>query len=97
MELALDAMREKDPPDALQRLDSSKCPQVLAKEWRGFSLPYVLWCPLCRPDGAFLGGLWLARETGWRDDELTLMKRLCAWRRRTQSPASASAAVTDNL
>ncbi len=77
MELALDAMREKDPPDALQRLDSSKCPQGLAEEWREFSLPYVLWCPLCRPDGAFLGGLWLARETGWRDDERTLMKRLC--------------------
>ena len=77
MELVLDAMREKDPPDALQRFDSSKCPQGLAEEWRELSLPYVLWCPLCRPDGTFLGGLWLAREMGWRDSELTLMKRLC--------------------
>lgn len=77
VEAALDAMREKDLPDALQRLDSSKCRPGLAEDWREFSLPYVLWCPLLRPDGAFLGGLWLARETGWRDDELTLMKRLC--------------------
>ncbi|MGH8532325.1 MAG: efflux RND transporter periplasmic adaptor subunit [Gammaproteobacteria bacterium] len=77
LELALHAMRGKDPPDAVERLDSSTCPQGLAEEWREFSLPYVLWCPLCRPDGAFLGGLWLARETVWRDDELTLMKRLC--------------------
>ncbi|MGH8613698.1 MAG: hypothetical protein ACREYF_17200, partial [Gammaproteobacteria bacterium] len=30
LELALHAMREKDPPDALERLDSSKCPQGLA-------------------------------------------------------------------
>ncbi len=77
MELALDAMREKDRPDALQRLDSSKCPQGLAEEWRELSLPYVLWCPLCRPDGTSLGGLWLVREMGWKDNELTLIKRLC--------------------
>lgn len=77
MELALDAMREKDPPDTVQRFDRSRCPEGLAEQWREFSPPYVLWSPLCRPDGAFLGGLWLARDMAFRDDELAVLKRLC--------------------
>lgn len=77
MELALDAMREKDPPDTVQRFDRSTCPEGLAEQWREFSPSYVLWSPLCRPDGAFLGGLWLARDMAFRDDELAVLKRLC--------------------
>lgn len=77
LELALEGIREKHPIDTVQRLDLSKCQGTLADEWQEFSLPYVLWCPLCGPNGALLGGLWLSRETHWRDDELTLIKRLC--------------------
>jgi hypothetical protein len=29
------------------------------------------------PQGALLGGLWLARETPWKDNELALLERLC--------------------
>ncbi len=59
-----------------QQLDKSLCPQELEEGWQEFSLPFVLWTPLKLPDGTFIGGLWLTRETPWQDNEMALVKRL---------------------
>jgi multidrug resistance efflux pump len=62
---------------ATQRLiDVASCPEELKEGWDEFSLPFVLWTPLKMPDGTFIGGLWLSRETPWQENELPLMKRL---------------------
>lgn len=60
----------------LQQLDESQCPADLKEGWHEFSLPFVLWVPLKLPDGTFIGGLWLTRETPWRENEQALLKRL---------------------
>lgn len=63
---------------ATQRLiDKVQCPEELKEGWQEFSLPFVLWTPLKLPDGTFVGGLWVTRETPWQDNELALFKRLC--------------------
>ncbi len=60
-----------------QRLiDIASCPDELKEGWNEFSLPFVLWTPLKMPDGTFIGGLWLTRETPWQENELPLLKRL---------------------
>ena len=60
-----------------QRLiDIASCPEKLKEGWNEFSLPFVLWTPLKLPDGTFIGGLWMSRETPWQENELPLMKRL---------------------
>lgn len=77
VEDALHDAREKEPGPEVQSLDSSMCRDVIAKDWDEFSLPHVVWCPFLLPDGTFIGGLWLARESTWQESELTLIKRLC--------------------
>jgi hypothetical protein len=61
---------------SLQRVDVESCPEKDRKDWNEYSLPFVVWAPLLLPDGTFIGGLWLARETPWQDNELTLIQRL---------------------
>jgi multidrug resistance efflux pump len=62
---------------ATQRLvDVASCPEELKEGWNEYSLPFVLWTPLKMPDGTFIGGLWMARETAWQENELPLLKRL---------------------
>lgn len=62
---------------ATQRIiDEAQCPEKLKEGWQEFSLPFALWTPLKLPDGTFIGGLWITRETPWQDNELALFKRL---------------------
>jgi hypothetical protein len=62
---------------ATQRLiDKAQCPEQLKEGWQEFSLPFVLWTPFKLPDGTFIGGLWVTRETPWKDNEVALFKRL---------------------
>ncbi len=58
------------------QVDQSQCPDKLKDGWEEFSLPFVLWTPLRMPDGTFVGGFWLTRETPWQENELALTKRL---------------------
>ena len=64
--------------DSVQHVDAARCPKNMQEEWKTFSLPFVLWCPLKLADGTSLGGIWLARETPWTDNEATLVSRLVA-------------------
>lgn len=49
----------------------------LAKEWPNYAPPYALWLPLKDPGrGTLLGGLWLARETEWPEDDIVLAEQL---------------------
>ncbi len=57
-------------------LDVASCPEELKEGWNEYSLPFVLWTPLKMPDGTFIGGLWMTRETPWQENELPLLKRL---------------------
>ncbi len=62
---------------ATQRLiDAASCPEELKEGWNEHSLPFVLWTPLKLPDGTFIGGLWMTRESPWQENELPLLKRL---------------------
>ena len=57
-------------------VDMAKCPDELKEGWKEYSLPFVLWTPLKLPDGTFIGGLWMTRETPWQENEKALVKRL---------------------
>ncbi len=76
LERAVHAVRNKNATDSPLRISEADCPEELRADWKEFSLPYVLWCPLHLSDKTFLGGIWLARETGWEDGELPLAQRL---------------------
>ena len=62
--------------DSIRQIDASSCPDSIKDDWKEHSLPFVLWCPLTLRDGRLLGGLWLARETPWKDGESTLVNRI---------------------
>ncbi|MAT49558.1 MAG: efflux RND transporter periplasmic adaptor subunit [Porticoccaceae bacterium] len=47
-----------------------------AREWAQWLPPHVMWLPLKRPNGAFLGGLLLARDEPWKDAERHLLSYL---------------------
>ena len=59
------------------QLDANSCPEEYKKGWQEYSLPFVLWVPLIPPHSNSIGGLWLARETPWSENEITLVKHLC--------------------
>lgn len=62
--------------DKVRQIDVAQCPEKMKDGWGEYSLPFVLWCPLTLPDGSHIGGIWLARETPWKDNETLLIKRL---------------------
>jgi hypothetical protein len=64
--------------NSIQHVDSQGCPEKYRKEWNEYSLPFVLWVPLCLKDDTLLGGLWLTKETPWQDNEITIIKRLAS-------------------
>ncbi len=76
LETCLNRLHKEFNMDSIQNLDALRCPEDLRDEWKEYSLPFVLWCPLKLADDTSLGGLWLARETPWTDNELKLVKRL---------------------
>jgi len=76
LESLADSLFTSGPEGSLQRLDAETAPEKLRQVWNDYSLPFALWCPLRLPDGVVIGGLWLARETPWQENEATLVKRL---------------------
>ena len=78
MERCLEVWHKESNMESVRVLDSSSCPENLRDEWKEYALPFVAWCPLRLADGTNLGGLWLARETPWTDNELKLIQRLAA-------------------
>ena len=61
---------------SIQQIDIGRCPEKFKPNWKEYSLPFVLWCPLILPNGTNIGGFWLTRETPWQDNEIALVKRL---------------------
>ncbi len=78
LERCLSGLHKMSNMEKIQNLDATSCPDDLKAEWREYSLPFVLWCPLTLADGTNLGGIWLARETPWTDNEMKLVNRLSA-------------------
>lgn len=76
LEKVLDKIFTSESIARLRLLDLASCPEELKEGWNEFSLPFVVWTPLKLPDGTFIGGLWLSRETPWKENELPLLKRL---------------------
>ena len=76
LESCLNRFQKDSNMGTVQQFDATSCPAGLREEWKEFSLPFVLWCPLKLASGTKLGGVWLARETPWTDGELKLVKRL---------------------
>ncbi|MFT5350991.1 MAG: hypothetical protein ACI9MF_001810 [Gammaproteobacteria bacterium] len=76
LETCLNRLHKDSNMGDVQYLDVERCPEEMREEWKEFSLPCVLWCPLKLADGTSLGGVWLARETPWKASEATLLKRL---------------------
>ncbi len=76
LETCLSHLHQESNMGNIQNLDAAACPAEMQADWKEYSLPFVLWCPLKLADGTNLGGIWLARETPWNDNELKLVKRL---------------------
>jgi multidrug resistance efflux pump len=76
LEKTLKSLFDSDTIATQRLIDETQCPENLKEGWKEFSLPFGLWTPLKLPDGTFIGGLWVTRETPWRDNELALFKRL---------------------
>ena len=76
LERIVHAVRSTNKDDSPLRISEADCPEALRADWKEFSLPHVLWCPLRPPDKTFLGGIWLAREQYWEDGDLPLAQRL---------------------
>jgi len=57
-------------------VDVDSCPDELKDGWNEFSLPFAVWTPLKMPDGHFIGGIWMTRETPWQENELKIIQRL---------------------
>ena len=56
-------------------LTATHCPKNLQADWKRFAFPHVLWCPLVWGNQEVMGGLWLGRETPWKDAEIQLVRR----------------------
>ena len=76
LEKVLSTLFDSETISKQRLIDEAQCPEKFKEGWREFSLPFVLWTPLKLPDGTFVGGLWVTRETPWQDNELALFKRL---------------------
>jgi len=76
LESTLNQLHKDSNMESVQVLDETRCPDAMKEEWKEYSLPFVLWCPLKLSDGKSIGGVWLTRETPWTDSDATLVKRL---------------------
>lgn len=57
-------------------LSSQNIPPHLAEEWNDWLPTYGLWLPLVPPGNAFIGGLFLTRETPWPREERQILEEL---------------------
>ncbi len=62
--------------NSILKLDSASCPEEFRDEWKEYSLPFVIWVPLQLHNEVTVGGLWIARENPWNDNEIVLLKRI---------------------
>ncbi len=76
LERMVHSLRKKHKEDAPVQVTEADCPDGLKADWKEFSSPYVLWCPLRLPDKTWMGAIWLSRETPWEENEFILLKRL---------------------
>ncbi|GJL51698.1 MAG: hypothetical protein NPIRA01_29250 [Nitrospirales bacterium] len=76
LERALHTFRQKNDYRKTQRVTAAECPSDMKSEWKEFSFPHVLWCPLILPDHTWLGGLWLGKDVPWQENEATVAQRL---------------------
>ncbi len=76
LESTLNKLHKESNMETIQVIDAARCPAEMQEEWKEYSMPFVLWCPLSLADGTNLGGIWLARETPWTDNDAKLVKRL---------------------
>jgi HlyD family secretion protein len=76
LEKVVDKIFTSETISTQRLIDVASCPDSLKEGWNEFSLPFALWTPLKLPDGTFIGGLWMTRETPWQENELPLLKRL---------------------
>lgn len=76
LEQNLNTWQRANPELMLAALDATMVDAESAEAWADFSLPYVAWAAMKTPAGKVMGGIWLARELPWQDNELTLLERL---------------------
>lgn len=86
--LVSEVYKNSNKKDLIQ-LDSVNCPENYKDQWKDFSLPFVLLCPLILANGKPIGILLLSREKPWQENEFVLIKRLC------ETYAHAAFAVED--
>ena len=60
---------DRDP----RRLERADLPQEDAAAWEGYLPSHALWIPLTSPSGSSQGGLLLARDAPWREEEQRLL------------------------
>jgi len=76
LESTIGSLLDADQLGHAQRIDADAIQSADQAPFKEFSFRYVIWSPLVLPDGQVIGGLWLARETPWQDNELVLVERL---------------------
>jgi len=76
LERALKVMWIEEMKGSTVKFSEADCPNEVKAEWKEFSLPHVLWCPLKLMDQTVLGGIWLARDTPWQEGEMGFVQRL---------------------
>jgi HlyD family secretion protein len=76
LEKIVEEIFESETIGTQRLIDISNCPEELKEGWNEYCLPFVLWTPMKLPDGTFIGGLWMTKETPWQENELPLVKRL---------------------
>ena len=67
------ALAREEGSRSVRRLDVRSVDADLGRDWTEQSPAHVLWLPLHDArEGAWLGGLWLARDAAWEEGEATL-------------------------
>jgi multidrug resistance efflux pump len=62
-----------DDPVVMSLADA---PEFLSTDWREWSPPHIAWLPLKDRSGSLAAGLWLARDTPWREADIALLNNL---------------------
>ncbi len=93
IEEVVSSMWEQQALQAPCHLNVEQCPKHLQADWRRFAFPHVLWCPIIWGNQQVTGGVWLARERPWHDNEIQLIRRFAetvahAWSALGKSKAS---------